>query len=191
MPPGHPQTMTPARIALIAAALLLCTLAALLPSPTASAHRPPTRTTTTSPPPPDGTAAADAAVAALLAATNNARADHGLPPLATNPCLTAAATQWATILGPSGSLDHRSERGLDLGTEVDRFCPGTWAVIGENLGRGPDTTAIHNAFMNSPTHRANVLDPAYTHIGIAAQLNPDHTIGVVVIQFGGVPLTAA
>jgi uncharacterized protein YkwD len=158
-----------------------------------SAHRPPTGTTTTTPSESDAAPAADAAEAAeaaLLAATNTARAESGLPPLATHPCLTAAATQWATILGPSGSLDHRSERGLDLGTEVDRFCPGTWAIVGENLGRGPDSAAIQAAFMASPTHRANVLEPTYTHIGIHVIPDPDGSVGVVVVQFGGVPLLA-
>lgn len=180
--------MTPTRIALIAAALALVGLAASLPPRTASADAPPTGTTI----PPEATSTTpEQAAAELVALTNQARQANGLAPLVEHPCLTTAADQWATTIGTSGSLDHRSERGLSLATEVDNLCPGTWAIVGENLGRGPTVAAIQTAFMHSPTHHANIVEAAYTHIGIAVQLDDHDRIAIVVVQLGGVPLVPA
>lgn len=181
--------MTPTRIALIAAAFALVGLAASLPSNSASADAPPTGTTTT--PPPATPTTPEQAAAELIALTNQARRANGLAPLVQHPCLTTAADQWAATIGSTGSLDHRSERGLSLATEVDNLCPGTWAIVGENLGRGPDVAAIQTAFMHSPTHYANIVEGAYTHIGVAVQLDDHNRIAVVVVQLGGVPLTSA
>jgi uncharacterized protein YkwD len=36
----------------------------------------------------------------------------------------------------------------------------------ENMGQGPNPTAIHQSFMKSPQHRANILDPDMDSAGI-------------------------
>lgn len=44
----------------------------------------------------------------------------------------------------------------------------TYAFAGENLAKGFfDSTAIHDAWMNSPTHRENILQPSFDEVGIA------------------------
>jgi hypothetical protein len=43
---------------------------------------------------------------------------------------------------------------------------GSWREWGENVGGGGSVDDIHNAFMNSSEHRANILGPAYNLIGI-------------------------
>ena len=45
--------------------------------------------------------------------------------------------------------------------------------------------------MHSPTHHANIVEAAYTHIGIAVQLDDHDRIAIVVVQLGGVPLVPA
>jgi uncharacterized protein YkwD len=37
----------------------------------------------------------------------------------------------------------------------------------ENVDQGPNPTAIHQSFMQSPLHRANILDPDMDSAGIA------------------------
>ena len=43
-----------------------------------------------------------------------------------------------------------------------------WRWVGENVGYGPDALTVHVAFMNSPAHKANILDRDYTEVGIGA-----------------------
>jgi len=43
-----------------------------------------------------------------------------------------------------------------------------WQYVGENVGYGPDALTVHVAFMNSPAHRANILDRDYTEVGVGA-----------------------
>ena len=50
----------------------------------------------------------------------------------------------------------------NLATDVKNYA---WA--GENVGYGPDLVTLHQAFMNSPEHRANILSTRFTEIGIA------------------------
>jgi hypothetical protein len=42
-----------------------------------------------------------------------------------------------------------------------------FTTIAENVGRGSDIPLIHQTFMNSPAHRANILDPNLNAIGIS------------------------
>ncbi len=46
--------------------------------------------------------------------------------------------------------------------------PPQWRKLGENVGMGGTVPQIHTAYMNSPGHRANILDPRFTEIGTAA-----------------------
>ena len=43
---------------------------------------------------------------------------------------------------------------------------GNWAKLGENVGRGSSVSQVHNAFMDSSTHRVHILDSAYNQIGV-------------------------
>jgi uncharacterized protein YkwD len=44
---------------------------------------------------------------------------------------------------------------------------GAGAPAGENLAKGIDTPEnIHRALMQSPTHRKNILDPRFNHVGV-------------------------
>lgn len=125
--------------------------------------------------------------AELIDATNRDRHRHGLAPLHPDTCLNGAAREWVEFLASEGQLMHRSEAGLSLSGEVDARCPGRWAVVGENLGRGPTITEIQEAFMASPTHRANVLATDYTHIGVAVTSRPDNPDQLLLVVHFGTP----
>ncbi|MDQ3964444.1 MAG: CAP domain-containing protein [Actinomycetota bacterium] len=44
-----------------------------------------------------------------------------------------------------------------------------WIVLGENVGVGGSVSSLHDAFMNSPAHRDNVLHAGYQHLGIGTK----------------------
>jgi uncharacterized protein YkwD len=44
----------------------------------------------------------------------------------------------------------------------------TYRYAGENLAGAPSVERAHSGLMNSPGHRANILNPNFTHIGIGA-----------------------
>ncbi len=89
-------------------------------------------------------------------------------------------------LSTSTSLTHIAEQ------RVEYLCthefshdgwykfPSNFSYRGENLARGyPDATSTHQALMNSPSHKKNIVSKNYTHIGIAQKC------GITVEEFGG------
>lgn len=45
-----------------------------------------------------------------------------------------------------------------------------WQAVGENVGRGPSVDEIHRAFMNSPSHRDNVMSSEFTQVGVGVHV---------------------
>ena len=104
------------------------------------------------------------AEARLLRDLNRVRAAHGLVPLRYDPRLQRAARAHSRDMLISQLFQHGS-----FGARMLQFdVRGT--VTGENLawGNGPFGTAsgIVRAWLASPEHRANLLRPGYTRIGI-------------------------
>lgn len=93
----------------------------------------------------------------FIAAINRERAAAGLQNVAVSGDLTAAARKHSGVMAAAADLHHNP----DLGGAV-----GGWRKIGENVGRGPSVDAIHNAFMASPGHRDNILDPDWSEVGV-------------------------
>jgi uncharacterized protein YkwD len=104
------------------------------------------------------TAAEGGDVSSYVGHINALRASRGLAPLQVDGNLGALATDWAHHLAAVGSLRHAS----DLSIGVDRH----WVKLGENVGLGPDTGTIFAAFVASPSHYRNLVDPAFTHVGV-------------------------
>ncbi len=111
-------------------------------------------------------------VAAVVASSlvdlaNGDRASQGLPALEVSPLLQEAAQLKANDMAAGEYFAHVSPTGKD---------PWYWfaqagysfAYAGENLAvYFTDSDAVNTAWMNSPEHRANLLDAHYTEIGIA------------------------
>lgn len=90
---------------------------------------------------------------------NKARASAGLPSLTTRAHLVAVARDWAARMASQSKLYHNPRLTSDV---------SNWRWVGENVGYGPDALTVHVAFMNSPGHRANILDRDYTEVGVGA-----------------------
>lgn len=97
--------------------------------------------------------------ARIIEKTNSERAQHGLPPLAVDPKLVASARAHAAWMTVHRSLNH------------------TTKPVGENIAMGQSSShEVLNAWMNSSGHRANILHPGYSRIGVAAYTTSDGTI---------------
>lgn len=97
--------------------------------------------------------------AAVIGAINHSRAQAGLPALRENGQLNHKASQWASKMRDQCRIWH---------SHLADGAPSNWRKLGENVGRGGSIGAVHNAYMNSPGHRANVLDGAYNQVGTGA-----------------------
>lgn len=104
---------------------------------------------------------------ALISLTNGDRAQNNLGGLTEDPLLDAAAQLKANDMAAKGYFAHVSPEGHD---------PWYWfqqvgyhyVYAGENLAVNfNDSQDVETAWMNSPTHRANIVKPQYTKIGIA------------------------
>ncbi|MFI6857665.1 CAP domain-containing protein [Streptomyces sp. NPDC050416] len=112
---------------------------------------------------PEGLAGAAAAVTDL---TNRERARAGLPPLAADPLLTAAAQAHSADMVARDFYSHTAPGGS---RPWDRAAAAgsTRRSIGENIACGQRSPAeVVEGWMNSPGHRANILKPGFTHLGV-------------------------
>ncbi len=93
----------------------------------------------------------------FVSALNSARAAQGLPALEIAGDLTSVARSHSRVMADADHLHHNP----DLGSAVTG-----WRKVGENVGRGPSVSSIHDALMNSPGHRRNILDADWTQLGM-------------------------
>jgi uncharacterized protein YkwD len=106
-----------------------------------------------------GPAAASTVESTFTGQLNQERSSRGVPRLATRSDLVAVARAQAGRMASRDLLYHNP----NLTTAVHH-----WRWVGENVGYGPTESSVHRAFMNSPLHKANILDRDYTEIGIGA-----------------------
>ncbi|WP_258724165.1 CAP domain-containing protein [Cellulomonas sp. NS3] len=112
----------------------------------------------------------DAYAAGLVDATNAARRTEGLDPLAASDCARAGAQTRATALVGQEDLEH-----APLGPVLDA-CAGP-TVAAENLSRAAaEPPAVVDAWLGSPGHRANVLDPTLDELGVACTVDGDQVL---------------
>ncbi|MFD8724529.1 CAP domain-containing protein [Streptomyces sp. NPDC059629] len=98
--------------------------------------------------------------------TNGERTRAGLRPLAVDPQLATAAQAYSTDMATRDFYSHTSPEGTQ---PWDRAAAAgsRRRTIGENIACGQRSAAeVVDGWMNSPGHRANILKPEFTHIGI-------------------------
>lgn len=106
-------------------------------------------------------------VGTLVDLTNNDRARYNLGSLTTNSKLSAAAQMKANDMAARGYFSHDTPDGV---APWDWFQKGGYEFTqaGENLAVFfSDSMQVEEAWMNSPSHRANILNGHFTEIGIA------------------------
>lgn len=112
----------------------------------------------------------------LVDRINATRAEYGLPGLVPHPAVMAKAQAWAETMATDGELRH---------SELSDGITGDWLVIGENVGYSGDIPTVHQAFLDSPNHRANILDERFNWVGTGYAESEDGRIWVtqVFVQY--------
>lgn len=122
----------------------------------------------------------------LLVRLNQERTVRGLDQLTPNQELTHAAQAKASTLLSEAYFDHTTRAG-QTPWDFIRRAGYRYRSAGENLAIDfTSATAIHAAWLASPMHRDNMLDPAFQDVGIAAVTGQygTRTTTLVVEEFG-------
>ncbi|WP_344444331.1 CAP domain-containing protein, partial [Kitasatospora nipponensis] len=151
-------------------------------SPSASRTAGPTPAGTSPAPTPARTASATpragstASVAAyaqqVLDLVNAQRAQNGCGPLTANAKLQSAAQGQSDDMAARSFFDHTNPDGAGPQQRIDAT-GYHWSTWGENIARGQvDPAAVMDSWMNSPGHRANILNCSFKEIGVGIHLGP-------------------
>ena len=103
---------------------------------------------------------------ALFDAANRERAAQSLAQLRWDNALANAARDHAQLMAKRNTLSHQFPGEAALQDRA-RVAGARFTEIAENVAEGPSADVIHASWMHSPPHRANLLDPELTAIGIA------------------------
>ncbi len=90
---------------------------------------------------------------------NQSRVQNRLGTLRPNAILDLKADGWAQYLRSICALKH---------SRLADGAPPGWFKLGENVGKGGSIGQVHEAYLRSPSHRANILDGSFTQVGTGA-----------------------
>ena len=103
--------------------------------------------------------AADAgAESAFVSRINSLRESKGLAPVELDSELVGVARRWTDRMVDAGQISHNP----NLANDVQE----NWIKLGENVGVGADVDQLMQAFINSPTHYRNLVDPDFRYVGV-------------------------
>lgn len=106
-----------------------------------------------------------AAETTMLNLINQERGKAGVKPLVANPKLRAVARAHATDMLERGYFAHTTPDGVDPFQRMEA-AGIQFLMAGENLAFAPTVELAHIGLMNSPGHRANILDSEFGDVGI-------------------------
>ncbi len=102
----------------------------------------------------------------VLDLTNQFRAQNGVAPLSLNPELNAAALNHSTDMALQDYFSHTGKDGSSPGDRMNQVGYASYGW-GENIAAGYTTPEqVVQGWINSPGHRANMLNPSYTELGV-------------------------
>jgi uncharacterized protein YkwD len=103
----------------------------------------------------------------VLTLVNAERAKVGAAPLTFDQQATDAAKAHAEDMRLRNYFSHNSPEGFTPADRLAAVKATGFSMTGENIALGQTTAAaVMTAWMNSPGHRANILNPNFTHLGI-------------------------
>jgi uncharacterized protein YkwD len=111
----------------------------------------------------------------VFAAINRERIAHGLPQLARAQDLAAVAREHSRDMMARRYFAHRSPEGTDLRHRFARSGIHRWRLMAENIAcnlgfQDPVSTAVEG-WMQSPSHRRNILDRRLTESGVGVAVD--------------------
>ena len=93
----------------------------------------------------------------MIQLVNEARDEEGLDPLSEDTGLTNASREWSCEMAEAQELEH-DPNFADSGAQGEN--------VAFRTGGGDLAALLHEQFMNSPPHRANILREEWDEIGI-------------------------
>lgn len=103
--------------------------------------------------------------ARLVELLNGTREEHGLVPLELASGTTSVAAAWSERLAADQKLSHNP----DLQAQLESHGSKDWTELGENVGQSDtqDPEGLWQAYLASPDHRVNILEPKFRFVGNA------------------------
>jgi hypothetical protein len=134
--------------------------------------------------------AANISPSEVIRLTNAQRSANGLNTLSENSTLSSAAIAKGQDMLAKGYWAHFAPDGTSPWSFFLKF-GYKYKYAGENLARDfQDAGSAVNAWMNSPSHKENILNPNYREIGIGVvEGNLSGVDTTIVVQFFGAPLS--
>ena len=128
----------------------------------------PSHAQTSAPHAPDEVAAPAAdpgAEAQFVSRINSLRASKGLRQLKVDGELLGVARRWTDRMVSDGQISHNP----NLGSQVS----GSWTKLGENVGVGNSVDGLMDAFIDSPAHYRNLVDPDWNYVAVGVSYGRD------------------
>jgi hypothetical protein len=104
----------------------------------------------------------------LFHEVNRERVERGLPALQWDDSLAEAAQRHTSLMAREKTLSHQLGGELALQERASQ-AGAHFSQIAENIGEASGVPDLHYGWMHSAGHRANILDPKYTSLGIAVR----------------------
>jgi hypothetical protein len=110
----------------------------------------------------------------FLSAINSTRSSSGLGPLTMDSGLQSHARRHTADMIAADEIYHSSS------AELQAAAGSGWEKLGENVGRGGSVSSLHQAFLDSPGHKANILGD-YNYVGIGTDTADNGVLYVTVV----------
>ncbi len=127
----------------------------------------------------------------VIEQTNNSRRENGLPVLKENSKLSASALAKAKDMFENQYFEHDSPEGIGVG-DLAKNASYQFLAVGENLALGDfdDDQILVSGWMDSPGHRANILNKNFNEIGVAVLKGEfEGRMTWIAVQHFGIPLS--
>ncbi|HEX6301872.1 MAG TPA: CAP domain-containing protein [Acidimicrobiia bacterium] len=111
---------------------------------------------------------------AFLSAINSTRSSSGLGSLKMDSGLQSHARKHTGDMIAADEIYHSSSG------ELQSAAGSGWEKLGENVGRGGSVSSLHQAFLDSPGHKANILGD-YNYVGIGTGTSDSGVLYVTVV----------
>jgi uncharacterized protein YkwD len=113
--------------------------------------------------------------AQVLVLVNQERANAGCPALTADTRLADAARGHSADMAARNYFDHTTPEGVTFSTRITN-AGYVWSGAAENIASGQrDPAAVMKAWMNSPGHRANILNCSYRNLGVGLAYSANKT----------------
>ena len=133
--------------------------------------------------------------ALVLRLMNEERSQRNLSLLDLDPVLVKVAREHSLDMARRGYLGHLSPA-PEVTTPLDRYASALGrrpeVIVGENVGRAPQPVMgmMHLYMMESPDHKANILDVDYARVGVGIHALDDGRVWLTEMFLGPVPSDA-